>query len=405
MADKQHIYDLAYKFRKSKIWMRMWENDLFAINLPDDGSGDREQNTGFCSVMGRNGEHMAIAIYLGPTGFSSYRKLSMGGGEDDLAEVLSQDSIQCSMAEKEELTPEELTEVQAYCKTTGTPFRAPFPKFSRIRPYCFPYPFEEEWEWTAMETALEVMDRMGKRSLTELGIRSITATPFHESYEDEAGFGYRGKKTPVRIPLFSVTDGELKSVPIPLPPYQEEEPEAPTQLNELAIRKLKNRPQRGIMEADVFRVGPPVDGNPPFLPALLIGVTEEGIVLPPAVGKEARYDPNQLIGEFIQNLDGLYPKTIRYRTEEAHVLLEEFCRLARIRLEQTDEFENLDGVVESLKDGPDDETVDEILEQLSQMSVEELRMLPDVILQAMLHDADYMPPQLAAKIRKAAGRR
>ena len=65
---KTHYYDLGYAFRNSKIWKRLYEEELFAVKLPIKGNP-----IGYCCVMGRNGEHMALAVYIGAEGFTSYR--------------------------------------------------------------------------------------------------------------------------------------------------------------------------------------------------------------------------------------------------------------------------------------------------------------------------------------------
>ena len=64
----KELFDLAYAFRNSKIWKTVFEEELFAVSLPD-------RRIGSCYMMGRNGEHMALAVHIGREGFSSYRKL------------------------------------------------------------------------------------------------------------------------------------------------------------------------------------------------------------------------------------------------------------------------------------------------------------------------------------------
>ena len=43
---KTHYYDLGYAFRNSKIWKRLYEEELFAVKLPINGNP-----IGYCCVM------------------------------------------------------------------------------------------------------------------------------------------------------------------------------------------------------------------------------------------------------------------------------------------------------------------------------------------------------------------
>ena len=67
--DNQSIYDLAYTFKKSKLWQLIREQQIFAVRLPDG-------QIGYCLIMGQNGEHMALSLHIGAEGFSSYRRLN-----------------------------------------------------------------------------------------------------------------------------------------------------------------------------------------------------------------------------------------------------------------------------------------------------------------------------------------
>ena len=67
--DRFSTYDLAYTFKKSKLWQLIREQQIFAVRLPDG-------QIGYCLIMGQNGEHMALSLHIGAEGFSSYRRLN-----------------------------------------------------------------------------------------------------------------------------------------------------------------------------------------------------------------------------------------------------------------------------------------------------------------------------------------
>ena len=49
----EKMFDLAFAYKKSKLWKRLYDSELFAVRLPNG-------KTGYCSVMGMLGEHNAL---------------------------------------------------------------------------------------------------------------------------------------------------------------------------------------------------------------------------------------------------------------------------------------------------------------------------------------------------------
>ena len=68
MAYPDRLYELAFALRKAKPWKTLFDSELFALSLPNG-------ETGYCSVMGFLGEHLAIALYVGNHGLDCYRLL------------------------------------------------------------------------------------------------------------------------------------------------------------------------------------------------------------------------------------------------------------------------------------------------------------------------------------------
>jgi len=65
----KELYDLASKFRKTQLWKRLHDDELFAVSLPNGVIGN-------VCVMGALGEHLDLAVYPGASGLDSYRKTS-----------------------------------------------------------------------------------------------------------------------------------------------------------------------------------------------------------------------------------------------------------------------------------------------------------------------------------------
>ena len=49
------LYDLALKYKKTKLWKLLWDSRLFGVRFPDVDIGD-------CGVMGKLGEPRACPV-------------------------------------------------------------------------------------------------------------------------------------------------------------------------------------------------------------------------------------------------------------------------------------------------------------------------------------------------------
>ena len=426
--NKAHYLDLAYQFRKSKLWKKIFENELFAVRLPEhpNQSGDADDTIGYCCLMGRYSEHFALAVYIGAGAFSTFRRIA---GKtlneitdsltpDQMEAMLSQDCIQCSLEKKDQFSPQELDELRAYCKASGAPFRTPYPQFIRYRPFCMPWEVTDQSDWKAIETALTVLfkmeETMRKSGKAALGLHPIDVTPNSETYASEQLGLFEEPANiaeDVSIPLFSLVDGALKIERIPLPPFTDSTLSPPPRLNDLAVARIARRRKKGMLECEVMRVQTPIDGNPPYIPAVLFAVREDGSLIPPAIGTGPIYDTTEMLNSFLENLSNRYPRTIRVRSEAARVLLTEFCKKAKIQLKVENNLPLIDQAMDEMMDllNSDEgakmaEELDEMIAMLDAMPLQQLRMLPDDLLDQMLDAEVLLPTGLVKKLRKVRGR-
>ena len=411
--DKTHLYDLGYAFRKAKPWKEIFEEELFAVKLG-------KKAIGYCSLMGRNGEHMALAVYPGAEGFTSYRKLASRAPDHvptSKAELLVQDCIQCSIERRDMLDPEELDELKDYCQKTGIPFRGPFPQFTRYYPYCMPCNVNKPSDWRAIETALQVLLELTKKGKTigkaGLGLRPVAVSLNGEEYISEEHGGFGGLLDDVvTIPLYSIVNGKLAAERIPLPPYTERKLAPPFFMDETAIARLMQKRHKGTLECEIIRMPEPVDGDPPYLPAVLMTIDQDGLLLPPIAGEGPEYSPTRMLDEFISALGDACPKVIKVRTAETKLLLAEFCRKTKIRLVETEDMALLDDAIEDLmerfsedaEESDSEERLNEMIYMLSAMTVEELRTLPREILDHILEGAEFFPKEIVQKVQRARGK-
>ena len=416
--NKEHLLDLAFSFRETKLWKKLKEEELFAVRLSAD---DQDGSIGYCFVMGANGEHTALAVFRGARGFSTFREFCdiLISGSVEPEDVLIQDCMHCSLEQRDQLSQEELAELRAYCRKNDKPARAPFPKFTRYSPFCIPWNITDDSDWEAMETVLRVAEKMaeviGRSGKAALGLQQVFVSTDGENFEPEQMdlFGNPSqddRDDAVTIPLYSIADDALVIERTSLPPYAQRTITPPSSINGKAVEKLKRRKQKGVYECELIRLPEPVDGDPPFFPVALLTLDENGFLFPFTLDKGPMCDPDDMLNDFIANLGNAYPKAIKVRTEETKSLLSEFCRRANILLVLTEELDHMDEAIDELfdqmlGDDEDDEEfedeLDEIVDMLAEMTVTEIRMMPDYILEQILATAEYFPAEIIKKVRLA----
>ena len=62
---QDNLIGAALRFRDTELWKRLRESQLFVVKLPD---GEMV----YCAVMGNKGEYLALGMYKGAEGLSSY---------------------------------------------------------------------------------------------------------------------------------------------------------------------------------------------------------------------------------------------------------------------------------------------------------------------------------------------
>jgi hypothetical protein len=290
----ESLYDIAFQFKKAKLWNKMYDSQLFAV-AHSDGM------IGYCCAMGMMGEHLALAVYPGAAGMDSYRM--MGKDRDEMSELetmetaLSQNCVMLSFENKEELRPRELAEVRAYCAARGLSLRGrkAFPQFQRFRPHYFPWYVTDEADQThlyeALEAGLEVSAKLDETVPADLGFTE--GPPFHRT-----------------IPLLRKENSGFAWETVPLPePLPVVYPSAVLR-DDIALAKLaKSKKRGGEWACDVFMHVDPMsaeegaDGmvvepeDAPFYPYLLLIVdNKDGMVL----GAQLSEEPEDYTEKFAQ---------------------------------------------------------------------------------------------------------
>jgi hypothetical protein len=88
------LYNAAINFKKHECWNYMWDSDIFGVRNPETSE------IGYCCIMGRSGEHFALAVYKGSEGL--YGLLSIFNEEVDATSINALYVQNCLMASFED---------------------------------------------------------------------------------------------------------------------------------------------------------------------------------------------------------------------------------------------------------------------------------------------------------------
>ena len=393
------MYELAFRFMDLKLWDKVFDDEAFAVLLPDG-------ETGYCSVMGRMGDHFGLGLYVGEEGYRSYRML-LDADKDDLDEfrmrelMTSQSCLHCSFEERALLLDEEAAEVRRYTKAHGRKIRGKngWPQFEKYRPGRIPWPMDPEEDGPkiceALSAAIALDGMLRTKSKEELGLQTL----YEEARE---------------IPLLVREDGGWTVRSAELPSSEAVYPE-PLFTNEVMALRLKRKKKKGVWECGTVRLTEPVEDEErpdgvPFYPLLLVYIEPGTDLLEPIMGDGE--DPAEMLNEFAERLmkkDSL-PRTVFCADDRCYALLKDICLKSGIGIERTDEMTELYNAMEYLLDHldddddyePDEEDVDEMFETLMGMSDSELRQMPKELADMMFSLAleGELPEELGSRIRK-----
>lgn len=151
MIDWQRLYNVSDRIWKIAPWDFMYEDELFCVKLPDD------QTLYFVSVMGSEGEHFAVTVYLGEEAYWKYVDLHDNGMMGDPGKVLEINQLQLSFDNHSFLDKEDLTVIKKLGRSYGDPKE--FPMFRNFKDGYFPWYLNPEEVWI-LSVVLEQSEEM-----------------------------------------------------------------------------------------------------------------------------------------------------------------------------------------------------------------------------------------------------
>lgn len=150
----RQLYDVAVRLRDMAPWTWLYAGDVFGIRNPETGE------IGYVSIMGRNGEHYAVAVYLGAEGLMGFWRVE--DGIDEYPEAIWEvPQLQAAFEDRNLLRQEDLAVIKSLeLKFRG---RSAWPFFRSYVPGYYPWfvsGAEARFLTLCLEQALEMALRL-----------------------------------------------------------------------------------------------------------------------------------------------------------------------------------------------------------------------------------------------------
>ena len=327
----------AFRFRATEPWSDLCDSDVFAVRL---STGE----IGYCSIMGHEGQHHALGLYIGEKGFSTYLKtLSMSSQDIDpfkMHEIATSfDCINCDFMNADGIIPETKKVVKAYAASNNIKVPRPYgwPDFTRFNPYKMQWHITNKEDGLAITEALQAATYMvgllKEKSMKDIGF-DLTG-----NYPTVKG----GKIVPFLIPL---PDGSYQLSATRLPAFCKDVYTEVSFKNDILIHRIKNLKAAGTLECQFIHLPcyiRPKGDNPPTYPGMILCVeANKGYAFPPVV-TESTEDLQEMLTKFANTLSSYgHPSKILVCDDFTKNLLSDFCQECGINLKKQITLPELD---------------------------------------------------------------
>lgn len=323
------LYAAALEFKQVAPWQWMWDSDVFGVQNPEGGE------TGYCCVMGGEGEHFALGVYLGRGGLDGYWKLRTRRTMPSLEVMLQQTCLMASFEDRKFVEKQDRQVMDAL----GLRFRGrnAWPVFRSYLAGYYPWFLTRQealYLTLAFQQSLDVALRFAKDP------RLLAPTT--------------RKRYLVRVP--KKTDSGLawhdEWLPPPPPVIETEAVAAPLDVRRAAALVRSARTRTGVWEVDVMPTEEPVrDGDErPYYPSLILVVDRDsGFVFSAHIARPDRCAtelPSHLLTAAEEY--GALPEQVAVRRETVAKLLQPTMAALGISLVQSRLLRSLQSAQTSL---------------------------------------------------------
>lgn len=325
----KELYQAASDFKEAQPWMWLYDADIICVENPKD------KTMGYCSVMGRGGEHYALGVYLGNEGIFNFYYLMENADTIPGHQMLHfQNCLMCSFEDRDILSSDDRKQI----KTLGLSFRGrnAWPMFRRFEPGYNPWFINKEeciFLTHALRQTLFVATNVAAGKLKMDMEHGRTIVRYSE--EKDGKLEWYSKEIQLVIPTVSYTPVKIN--------------------NDILIQKIKNAGSMGniSLQADTCYMTSPVQekrGERPYFPRLFILVDQKsGWVMDfemyQSINDDANVALNKLMNIFLEK--GI-PKEIQVRGDAMAAILDDFCKKIGVKLRVVKHLSVLDEVMEEM---------------------------------------------------------
>lgn len=373
------LYELAYEYRKTKLWKKISEDQFFAIKLIDG-------QIGFINIMGAGNEYNAINLTIGDDNLLKLVKIIENNMDysdyDYFVSTLLLENYQLIFANMGDLNPDEVKEVRKYKKEHGIKITGAltFPYFRKSDKFSPLKQFDNEKDYSYIEQAISASIGLSKilanTNADDLDIYSIYDKPSimvlekeRESYKIKDRVNVDWNKENI-YPVANI-------------------------INISTLKNIKKAKKSGQMECQLLVFPEAIENSNfvPYYPQTLLAVDKrsgEAISTDPV--EDYTKNPNEIANSFFEmllNLD-LIPEVINVPDQRTFNLLKEICASSNIKISVKDNLVELDEVKNELFDYLDSQLLDETYDS-DVISDEEMLQMLDMM--EYMANEGIAPPQ------------
>lgn len=318
------LLEAAAEFNRISPWTWMDDSLFFGIKAPES------RETNYCCIMGRGGEHFALAVYRGTEGLHSYIALRDGiNGTDLFTTYHSQHCLMASFEDREGLDKADMEIIRA----SGLKFRGKkqWPQFRSLRPRMVPWYLEAE-----------------EADTLTYALAAAAAASLLVKDNQQMLFG----KTEEEIPVFSFgKDGSLIHSFTQVPAYAPKSASYSLTDDQLIKRfaKLPAEPKAHWIIRSFLGPSPVLQENRPYFPTLVIwfDTLSDRVLHIEAVStvqEEAAKIFQNTLG-IIEHI-GIKPGKLIFTEPELQILFGKLCEQIELNQELQPYNEQIDAVIE-----------------------------------------------------------
>ncbi|PLR75973.1 hypothetical protein CU633_18065 [Bacillus sp. V3-13] len=325
----KELYQAASNFKLAQPWNWLYDADIICIENPKD------KTMGYCSIMGRGGEHYALGVYLGDEGiFGFYNLMENSDTIPDHQVLHFQNCLMCSFEDRDQLANEDRKQI----KTLGLSFRGrnAWPMFRRFEPGYNPWFINQEeciFLTHALRQTLFVATNVMTGQLRMDMEQGKTILRYSE--EKDGKLEWYCKEIQLAFPTVSYSPVTIS--------------------DDVLIQKIKKAGSMGdvSLQADTCYMPSAVQENKdkrPYFPRIFILAEQKsGQVLDFEIYGSVRDDANVTLNKLIgMCLEKGIPKEIQVRSEAMAAILDDFCKKAGIKLKVVKRLSGIDQVIEEM---------------------------------------------------------